>query len=38
MERRLAAVLVSDVVGYTKLMEEVTEDLVKTLRDFIEGE
>ena len=28
MERRLAAVLVSDVVGYTKLMEEDTEGTV----------
>ena len=28
MERRLAAVLISDVVGYTKLMEEDTEGTV----------
>ena len=29
MERRLAAVLISDVVGYTKLMEEDTEGTVE---------
>ena len=33
MERRLAAVLISDVVGYTKLMEEDTEGTVAAWSD-----
>ena len=33
MERRLAAVLISDVVDYTKLMEEDTEGTVAAWSD-----
>ena len=33
MERRLTAILISDIVGYTKLMEEDTEGTVAAWSD-----
>ena len=33
MEKRLAAILISDIVGYTKLMEEDTEGTVMAWSD-----
>ena len=37
MERRLSAVLISDVVGYTKLMESDTEGTVKAWSEARDG-